>query len=189
MWVPSFFRRRPPTLNQQKQRIRKVLGNRFRKEQGAIPYYYNKYLPNLIKNVLADGNAETIKLPNIKYIKSRENIGEKLKIRFIREQGRLNVRKELLNKLITNVLRNNKDPNKMNLPKVAKFGNDNFNPNNWTYRYRNMKNTVRQYPTSNTSNESVVIIRNKNGPWRLATTREIKRINNMRVNNYGRRTQ
>ena len=190
MWVPSFFRRKPPTLNQQKQRIRKVLGNRFRKEQGAISYYYNKYLPNLVKNVLEGGNAKTITLPNVTRMRdmkgARNNIGRRLEQRFRNEQGRYTVREELLNNLITNVLRHNKNPNTMNLPRVvANVKNKNFNPNNWTYVYRNMKNTIRQYP----GNSSRIIVRNTvNSPWRLANHTEIQKLNNRQLT-YGERTQ
>jgi hypothetical protein len=190
MWIPSFLRRRPPTLNQQKQRIRNVLKRRFKKEQGATSYYYNKYLPNLVKNVLEEGrNAKTITLPNVTRMRdmkdARKNISRKLEERFRNEQGRYSVRKELLNSLITSVLRNNKNPNTMNLPRVANLSNNNFNPNNWNYVYRNMKNTVRQYP----GNSSRIIVRNtKTSPWRLATANEINRLNNRQLT-YGERTQ
>jgi hypothetical protein len=190
MWIPSFLRRRPPTLNQQKQRIRNVLERRFKKEQGATSYYYNKYFPNLVKNVLEEGrNAKTITLPNVTRMRdmkdARNNISRKLEQRFRNEQGRYSVRKELLNNLITSVLRNNKNPNTMNLPRVANLSNNNFNPNNWNYVYRNMKNTVRQYP----GNSSRIIVRNtKTSPWRLATANEINRLNNRQLT-YGERTQ
>jgi hypothetical protein len=193
MWIPRFLRRRPPTLNQQKQRISNVLKRRFKKEQGATSYYYNKYLSNLVKNVLKEGgNARTITLPNISRMRdmndARKNISNTLEQRFKTEQGRYSVRKELLNSLITSVLRNNKNPNTMILPQVGNFGTNNFNPNNWTYVRKNMKNTVRQYPGL-TGNRRIVIVRNtKTSPWRLATVNEINRLNNRQVN-YGTQTQ
>jgi hypothetical protein len=184
MWgIPSFLRRRPPTLNQQKQRILSELERRFKKEQGATSRHYNKYVSNLVNKVLEEGgNARTIPLPNVKRMKRldnrRENIGRILEGRFIVEQGRSKVRKELLNSLITSVMENNKNPNTMNLPRVANFSNKNFNPNNWTYVRENMKNTVRQYP----GKSSRIIVRNtKNSPWRLATGDEIKKFTNLKA--------
>jgi hypothetical protein len=192
MWIPHFLRRRPPTLNQQKQRIRTVLERRFKKEQGATSYYYNKYLSNLVKNVLEGKNARTITLPNITRMRdmnvARNNISKTLENRFKNEQRRYSVRKELLNNLITSVMENNKNPHTMNLPRVANFGTNNFNPNNWTYVSKNMINTVRQYPGL-TGNKRVIIVRNtKTSPWRMATANEINRLNKRQLT-YGERRQ
>jgi hypothetical protein len=193
MWIPSFLRRRPPTLNQQKQRIRNVLELRFKKEQGATSHYYNKYLPNLVKNVLEEGrNARTITLPSVTRMRdmndARKNISRKLEQRFRNEQGRYSVRKELLNSLITSVLRNNKNPNTMILPQVGNFGTKNFNPNNWTYVSKNMKNTVRQYPGLTGNKRVIIILNTKTNQWRMATANEINRLNKRQLT-YGERTQ
>lgn len=189
MWVPGFLRRRPPTGNQ----VRKTLEKRFRKEQRATPYNYNKYLNNLTKNMTKEGkNVRTITLPNVMRMKglrnARNDIRRKLENRFRSEQGRYRVRENLLNNLVTSVLRNNKNVSTMNLPTVANFGSDKFNPNNWTYVRKSMENTYRQYPGLR-GNKRIIIARNqKNGTWRLATPNEIEKLNNTRVH-YGTHTQ